>query len=152
MLGNLSGGSGSPREVTVSDLSTAILSGSSNLVPTGAILPYPITKAPSGWLSCDGSNVSRSTYATLFALLCPTTTVTFTVGSNQVNWTAHPFVVNDRVQFTTTGTLPTGVTASTTYYVQSVSTNSFTLSATVGGSLLTMSGSPTGVHTGRGVG
>lgn len=153
VLGNLSGSSGSPREVTVSDLSTAILSGSSNLVPTGAILPYPITKAPSGWLSCDGSNVSRSTYSALFAILCPTTTITFTVGSNQVNWTSHPFVVNDRVQFTTSGSLPTGVTASTTYYVQSVvSANAFTLASTVGGSLLTMSGSPTGTHTGRAVG
>lgn len=37
--------------------------------PIGMILPYGQTTAPSGWLLCDGSAVSRTTYATLFVLL-----------------------------------------------------------------------------------
>jgi microcystin-dependent protein len=41
----------------------------SYLVPTGAILPYAAAAAPSNFLLCDGSAVSRSTYATLFALV-----------------------------------------------------------------------------------
>lgn len=36
------------------------------IMPTGAILPYGGSIAPSGWLVCDGSAVSRSIYANLF--------------------------------------------------------------------------------------
>lgn len=38
-------------------------------VPTGTILAYGGTSAPSGYLLCDGSAVSRSTYAALFAVI-----------------------------------------------------------------------------------
>jgi microcystin-dependent protein len=41
-------------------------------VPTGAILPYGAASAPSGFLLCDGSAVSRATYAALFAVLSTT--------------------------------------------------------------------------------
>ncbi|MCI5058782.1 MAG: phage tail protein, partial [Flavobacteriales bacterium] len=38
-------------------------------VPTGAVMPYAAAAAPTGWLLCDGSAVSRTTYANLFALI-----------------------------------------------------------------------------------
>lgn len=38
-------------------------------VPTGASLPFCGTSAPSGYLLCDGSAVSRATYAALFAVI-----------------------------------------------------------------------------------
>lgn len=38
-------------------------------VPTGAILPYGASVAPSGYLLCDGSAVSRTTYSALFAIV-----------------------------------------------------------------------------------
>lgn len=38
-------------------------------VPTGVINPFAGSSAPSGWLICDGTAVSRSTYASLFAIL-----------------------------------------------------------------------------------
>lgn len=37
--------------------------------PTGAILMWPTDTPPSGYLLCDGQEVSRATYATLFALI-----------------------------------------------------------------------------------
>jgi hypothetical protein len=37
--------------------------------PTGCVLPYAGTTAPEGWLLCDGSAVSRTDYAGLFAVL-----------------------------------------------------------------------------------
>lgn len=40
-----------------------------SLLPTGTILAYAVATAPSGFLLCDGSQVSRTTYATLFALI-----------------------------------------------------------------------------------
>ena len=38
-------------------------------IPTGAILPYGGQTAPTGYLMCDGSAVSRTTYAALFAVV-----------------------------------------------------------------------------------
>ena len=38
-------------------------------VPTGAILPFAGTVAPSGYLFCNGAAVSRTTYAKLFAVI-----------------------------------------------------------------------------------
>lgn len=40
-----------------------------SLVPTGTILPFGGTTAPAGYLLCDGSAVSRTTYAALFAVI-----------------------------------------------------------------------------------
>lgn len=39
------------------------------LVPTGAILPYGGSAAPSNFLLCDGTAVSRATYVTLFGVI-----------------------------------------------------------------------------------
>jgi microcystin-dependent protein len=36
-------------------------------IPAGALMPYGGTSAPTGWLLCDGSAVSRTTYAFLFS-------------------------------------------------------------------------------------
>jgi len=38
-------------------------------VPTGTILFYGASSAPSGWLVCDGSAVSRTTYTDLFSVI-----------------------------------------------------------------------------------
>lgn len=40
-----------------------------SLCPAGVIFPYVNATAPTGWLVCDGSAVSRSTYAALFAII-----------------------------------------------------------------------------------
>lgn len=41
----------------------------SSSIPAGVILPYGGSAAPSGYLLCDGSAVSRATYASLFAVI-----------------------------------------------------------------------------------
>jgi microcystin-dependent protein len=41
-------------------------------VPAGALMPYAGASAPTGWLLCDGSAVSRTTYAALFSVLSTT--------------------------------------------------------------------------------
>lgn len=38
-------------------------------MPAGSIIQYAGATAPSGWLLCDGSSVSRTTYASLFTAL-----------------------------------------------------------------------------------
>lgn len=39
------------------------------LVPSGVVSPFAGSAAPTGWLLCDGSAVSRSTYSALFSVV-----------------------------------------------------------------------------------
>jgi microcystin-dependent protein len=53
--------------VKVTDLLNS--AGASLLTPTGSVLMWATSSAPSGWLELDGSAVSRTTYADLFAVI-----------------------------------------------------------------------------------
>ncbi|MCX6875510.1 MAG: tail fiber protein [Verrucomicrobia bacterium] len=55
--------------LTVSDFSSELREAS--VIPPGTILPFagPVANVPAGWKVCDGSAVSRTTYATLFAAI-----------------------------------------------------------------------------------
>ena len=41
--------------------------GTQNIVPIGTIMMWPNTTIPAGFLLCDGSSISTTTYASLFA-------------------------------------------------------------------------------------
>lgn len=77
-------------------------------------------------------------------------TATVTIATpGVVSKTAHGLTTNDPVYFTTTGALPTGITAGTTYYViaTGLTADAFQFSTTVGGSAVNTTGSQSGVHT-----
>lgn len=77
-----------------------------------------------------------------------TTTITVTIASpGVVSWVAHGLADGTPIVFTTTGALPTGITAGTTYYVKSPTADAFSLSATSGGSVINTTGTQSGVHT-----
>lgn len=82
-----------------------------------------------------------------------TATITVTIATPAVvSWTAHGLVEGDPVVFTTTGALPTGITAGTTYFVgNSPAANTFNISTTVAnaaaGTFVATSGTQSGVHT-----
>jgi microcystin-dependent protein len=57
VLGNLSVGG------------TLTVTGITNIIPTGVIQMWPTVSAPTGFLNCDGSAVSRTTYAALYAVV-----------------------------------------------------------------------------------
>ncbi|KQU96436.1 hypothetical protein [Devosia sp. Root105] len=59
----------------------------------------------------------------------------------------HGLPVNTAVKFATMGSLPTGLTAGTTYYVKTADDDTFTLSATPGGTAINTSGAGSGTHT-----
>jgi microcystin-dependent protein len=118
----------------------------------GQIAHFATKNAPTGWLKCNGATVSRTTYANLFATLVPrSATVTITIASpGVVTWTNHGLSAGDSVYFTTTGALPTGLTATTTqYFVIStgLTTTTFRVSLTAGGAAVNTSGTQSGVHT-----
>jgi microcystin-dependent protein len=97
--------------------------------------------------------VSRTTYADLFAVISPSVgTFTVTIASPGVfTLNSHGFVAGDAVYFTTTGALPTGLSANTIYYIiaAGLTTNAFEVSATLGGAAINTSGSQSGTHTCR---
>lgn len=75
-------------------------------------------------------------------------TVTITIASPCViNWTSNGLANDTPIYFTTTGTLPTGITANTVYYVLAATASAFNLAASPGGAAINTSGSQSGTHT-----
>ncbi|MFG1210944.1 phage tail protein [Xanthobacter flavus] len=117
--------------------------------PAGTIAPFAGVRVPTGWLRCDGASYLATAQPALFAALVVSSNVTITIGANAtIGWANHGLGADYPVKFTTTGTLPTGITAGTTYYVlaDSLATNSFRVSTTPGGAPITTSGSGGGTH------
>lgn len=59
---------------------------------------------------------------------------------HNLNW-------KDQVVFSTTGALPTGITADTWYYVIPIDTDTFQITATSTGTAITTTGSQSGTHS-----
>lgn len=77
-------------------------------------------------------------------------TVTITNASPAViTYTAHGLVANTKIYFTTTSALPTGLTAYQIYYVlgSTITTNTFEVSATPGGTAINTSSAGSGTQT-----
>lgn len=124
--------------------------------PTGMIAPFGGVSAPSGWLICDGSAVSRATYPGLFAILNPTLgTFTVTIASpGLVTQTSHGLATGDSIYITTTGALPTGLAINTRYWIIKNDANSYWLATSLANALagtkINTSGSQSGTHTAKG--
>ena len=126
----------------------------SPLVPTPTTASQAATKdyvdgvvasgAADAWTDTKG--ISRLSYS-------PTATIgtaTMTIASPcVVSFTAHGLTLNDSVQFTTTGALPTGLNVSTNYFVIStgLTADAFQISASLGWAAVNTSGSQSGTHT-----
>jgi microcystin-dependent protein len=105
----------------------AALSVLGNPAPTGVIVEYGGSAAPTGWLLCDGTAINRTTYAKLFAVIG----TTYGVGDNSTT-----FNVPDRRGRFGTGanaTFPRGTVGGT---------------FTTGGTALTVGQLPSHTHTG----
>lgn len=75
------------------------------------------------------------------------TITSFNTGTERINKVAHGLNDGDIVVFTSTGTLPTGITALTSYYVVNKTADDFQISLTAGGSVVLLSGTPSGTAT-----
>ena len=103
-----------------------------------------------GSLTLSGAKwqVGSSTGSTYSTTSRGSATATITIASpGVVSWTSHGCADGAPIYFTTTGALPTGLSASTVYYVKYVDANSFQLATTPGGSAINTSGSQSGTHT-----
>lgn len=102
-----------------------------------------IAGAPSGLASTV--QVSEARAATTVAA-----TVTISNASpGVISWTNHGLSINQPVVFATTGALPTGLTAGTTYYVIAAgyTANAFEVATTPGGTAINTSSAGSGTQT-----
>lgn len=77
-----------------------------------------------------------------------TAAVTMTIAApGVVTWNAHGLTDGQKVKFSTTGALPTGLTAGTTYYVVNAAANTFQVAATLGGAAIATTSTQSGAHT-----
>lgn len=151
----------------------------------GSIIAWPVSSTPSDCLDCDGSAVSRTTYADLFAVLSTTWgagdgSTTFNVpnlnsrgligsgtgsysesfADTAINTTTDKITVSSNVdkwitgmviQWTTTGTRPTGISAATDYYVIRDSATTIQLATSlanaIAGTAIDFSDDGSGTHT-----
>jgi len=56
-------------DATLAVTPSGLASAASLFVPPGAVMPFAMAVAPSGWLAANGTAVSRATYAALFAAI-----------------------------------------------------------------------------------
>lgn len=125
----------------------------SGLADAGSIRLYAGPIIPSGYLSCDGSALNRTTYSTLFSTLVPNKgTATMTIATpGVVTLAGHGLTTGDSAYLTTTGALPTGLAANTLYWVTVIDSNTFKLATTYANAIaatnIATSGTQSGTHT-----
>lgn len=121
--------------------------------PPGGIISYAGISSPTGWLLCDGASYLRADYTGLVgAIIVLKGTATISIASpGVVTLATHGLITGDRVHLTTDGALPTGLTASTDYWVIYNDANTFWLATTlanaVAGTKINTSGTQSGTHT-----
>jgi hypothetical protein len=111
----------------------------------GATTPLKLWPIPS-----SDSTLNRRYYAFLQPPVKGTVTMTIATPC-VVTLTSHGLVGAEKIFFTTTGALPTGLSANTTYWVTKVDANTFNLSTSLAnytaGTFIATSGTQSGVHT-----
>ena len=131
---------------TASGNGVTIAQGSSAIVySNGTDVLYADNNVTNALTNPTFGNVLVTGYETI-GLPAPQT-VTITIASPaQVSASVVP-VVNTPVVFTTSGALPIGITANTTYYVINPSASTFNIAATPSGTAINTSGTQSGVQT-----
>lgn len=111
------------RAVDYNDFNQEVSKLNSN-TPTGSVLPFAGSTAPSGFLICDGSAISRTTYANLFNVIGTTYgTGNGSTTFNLPNYSNARFITNSTVSVIGTGALGL-TTGSTVDYALSYSQQS----------------------------
>jgi hypothetical protein len=77
----------------------------------------------------------------------PTSTFTVDTSADELLVNAHGLVDGDQVQVSTSGTLPSGLAASTRYFVRGATPNRFQLAAKPAGAPLDITSSGSGTHS-----
>jgi hypothetical protein len=140
--------------ITVSDAVTfTYTSGASGLITSVAAVTGRVVPDANITVSATqgGTAVSLSTASgTMTAVAGGELAATITIATPAViTATAHGFAAGDVIRFVTNGTLPSGLTANSNYFVIStgLGANSFRISSQPGGAAIDTSGTQSGTHT-----
>lgn len=109
----------------------------------------PLWSATNAYVTA-GTQVRRAETHRIYeaAKVASVATVAISIASpGVITWDGHGFVDGAPVKFSTTGALPTGLTAGTQYYVKSPTAAGFSVAAAAGGAAINTSGTQSGVHT-----
>jgi hypothetical protein len=126
---------------TMVSVATAPANGTAVSFSTTGALPTGVTANTAYYVF----NRTSTTY-NLATTPAQTQAVAFTVASSLCTVAAAP-TNGSVISFASTGTLPTGITAGTNYYVVNRTSTTFQVSATSGGSAISFSGTPSGSAT-----
>lgn len=141
------GGSLTPdlrQTVQISEISfSATTAGSTALL---FALQWTTTPGLASKIVLDGVTYLMSDPGTVASTSASTATISIAT-PGVVTLAGHGFTAGYSVMFTTTGALPTGLLPDVVYFVIAPTTNTFNVSATVGGAAITTSGTQSGVHT-----
>lgn len=124
------------------NLSRAGASAVGGMAPTGVVLPFAGSSAPTGWLLCFGQAVSRTTYATLF------TAIGTTYGAGDGSTT---FLLPDLRGRVAAGTDNMGGTAASRLTTAGSGVNGASLGASGGGQTHTLTTAQLPAHSHSGV-
>lgn len=137
-------------------IGTATISSANNIVVWSTSSSSSTAIFTSGGTGTSASNLVEFKGSTYFGygtrlMRINTTALAFTVTiatPGDFTATAHGLSSGDTVRFSTTGALPTGIVADTTYYVVGpITADTFAVSATRGGSAINTTGSQSGTHS-----
>lgn len=124
------------------------------LIPAGTILPFAFgSSVPAGYIRATGGEVSRTTYSALFDALVTNSgfaaqSFSMTIASPAVFTKAgHGFLGGERINFMTTGVLPTGLSVGVSYYVLYINSSTFNISTSLNGSPVNLTAAGSGTHT-----
>lgn len=129
----------------------AAIAAANAFIPGGTVIIDSITLTFKGSTAFSGA-FARATdlgylRASGMAFVYPTVTVSIAT-PGVLTYASHGMLANAPFALSTTGALPTGLAAGTTYYVKTVlDANTFTFSATPGGAAINTTGSQSGVHS-----
>ena len=155
-------GAGVTASRSTNKITVNIAGAGSGVVPEGTILPYGGSSAPSGYLLCDGTAYSRTTYSALYAIIGTAYgngngSTTFNVpdlrymflrghgpyinvtgsgsaASNNATFTSHGITRTGIRVRKSSGTL-TGLSANTTYYAIVIDANTLAFATTYANAL-----------------
>ncbi|MCK5609643.1 tail fiber protein [Candidatus Pacearchaeota archaeon] len=120
--------------------------------PVGSIVGMSSSVVPTKFLETDGALYNMTTYLGLYVVIGNDygrdAGVTFTAAiTDIITANAHGKSDDDVLEVDTDGTLPAGLTADTTYYVISSTTNTFKVSLTSGGVAVDITDTGSGTHS-----
>lgn len=131
---------------TIGTTDRITVEGTQSLVDLGFTMP-PSGSVTLGFVGSASGSFSYTGFAPSDTTIKSIGACTFDLGTDTVTQNRHRLGSNTPIQFTTTGTLPTGITEATQYFAVEVTTNTFKVASTPNGAPIDLTGSSSGTHT-----